>query len=225
MRCNPCNIDVSENARHCPLCGSPVQTDEPLLPELSTAPYPDCEIPEHKKDIGFGFAVCCSLLTVIAAFWDVFGSRSGNYAPLIVFFSLCIWALVIRPFSKAELSLGDYITWSASCLSTLVLWCRHAFGLQSFLTVSLSVCPIFAIAALILLLRLFFLKKGHEKNIIYAIVLIASGAAALVTSLILREHRILLPSLGLLLPVLCLIFLCFRAKGKALSEIKARFHR
>lgn len=47
MRCRECNVDVSENYKKCPLCGSKVYDDEPRVKGIKAAPYPEnVSVPE-----------------------------------------------------------------------------------------------------------------------------------------------------------------------------------
>lgn len=50
MRCRECNVDVSENYKKCPLCGSAVYDDEPIVKGLKAAPYPENVLPQKTEN-------------------------------------------------------------------------------------------------------------------------------------------------------------------------------
>lgn len=41
MRCSNCNVDLSDNATACPLCGAPAENVPPVLDGIKEAPYPE----------------------------------------------------------------------------------------------------------------------------------------------------------------------------------------
>lgn len=50
MRCRECNVDLSENYKKCPLCGSTAYDDEPRVKGIKAAPYPENVLPQNEPN-------------------------------------------------------------------------------------------------------------------------------------------------------------------------------
>lgn len=82
MRCNECNVDLAENAKVCPLCGSKASDEEAVIKNMRTAEYPEygelrpLEYYIQKNDVYFGkwmmvgIVALSAILLVISAIFS-----------------------------------------------------------------------------------------------------------------------------------------------------------
>lgn len=95
MRCNKCNVDLAENVKVCPLCGSNAADEEPVLKNIKTAEYPKygelrpLKYYIQKNDVYFGkwlmagIVVLSAILIIISVVFNFFNTVLYAVLPII----------------------------------------------------------------------------------------------------------------------------------------------
>lgn len=183
MRCKKCNVDLGEEYKRCPLCGSPAENEEPLIKGQRTAEYPDIV---YRKNPPWYFGIFSAVYLIssaaaIAA--DCLINKTVSNAMWAVFILPCVWAIVFRPVFIKKLYFGSYIIHDAVYLSLLMLWFSKSH-LGNFGPAIRFGIPLLSLsAAVILFVGLFFFPQRRKNAATYLIAIGACNVLLLVICL------------------------------------------
>ncbi len=224
MRCAQCNVDLSETARACPLCGAKAQEISPLIPGQRTAEYPEVQYRKYEKNsAGISFLMGISIC-LLCGIIEYMLTKKFSVTPLVASILPCVWALAVRPAFNRRVSGGNHIMTGLFVLSLSMLcvgWLRH-IALARIAGIGIPV--LFAAATLIFFAVFVARKRQRARSLIFLLFMAVPEAALLIIALVRADTSSFLPALALALTSLDIIII-FAASGKeARRELTAFFH-
>lgn len=225
MRCKSCNVDLSEGAKKCPLCGEPAVNEEPVLQGLQTAYYPKVKYKKPMPNFNLIFVVVWVLASLGVFIFDLFCSNGDyTYSLFTVTLIPCIWSLLLRPMYTSKYYFGRYLVTDVIFLIPwAIVLCAKMFN---NLQVAFSfVAPAILIAALLIFMfEAIFVKKDRVNAPIFVVMVGGLSAVMLVISLFIKDILWVAYLVPVALSVFVLILLWALEPKKVRQELKARLH-
>lgn len=228
MRCTECNVDLSEDVRACPLCGTKAANTRVVLYKEKTAEYPEIKYKPFKRNYSaIYFLIClviCAAIAVIERLYDT----NTDIALLAAFISPCAWAVFLRPFIRKNMYLGDYLLVDLFFLSLLMLYISQ-FVMQNFSSALSEGIPFSSAAsAFILLFAGLLSKRERAPSAFYTLILLLLTCGCFIMTYFYygkTELNDFIYSAAASAFLLLVFFILLMTGGNdAREEIKARLH-
>ncbi len=225
MRCKSCNVDLSEGAKKCPLCGEIAVNEEPVLQGLQTAYYPKVKYKKPMPNFNLIFVIVWLLASLGVFIFDLLFSKGDyTYSLFTVILIPCIWSLMLRPMYTSKYYFGKYLlTDLVFLIPWIIVLFRKMFG-DFKIAFSLAVPALLVAALLIIMIEALFVKKDRTNAPVFIILICIISIIMLVISLFIKNIVWQSYFIPITFSVFVLVLMWALEPKKVGQELKARLH-
>jgi len=215
MRCPACRVDLNETAHVCPLCGGAALDIPPAIAGVVTQDYPEYRPRPEELNLSAVFIVACAVLFLLLRFL----LPVQRDIPFFALAGLAVWALLVRPKARVDLSAGNYLVCAALCLSLPMLWAGHALHISAMP----AIAAVTLAASLLLLFILLRYPGQRERNLIFPPVFALLAAGEFFIAVV-RGQGIGIPAFALGASIFTVAMMDKLCGGAMKEEFAARLH-
>ncbi len=225
MRCNICNVDVSENTKKCPLCGAATVEEEPVLKGIETAYYPKVKYKKVAPPYNFISILVWFAASLITFIIDLTVNNGDITYTLMVATTIpCLWAFLVRPMYTKYYYFGRFIISDVIFLSLWLTVMSAGIFTSVLPAVSYIIPGVLVVAMLVFLFSSIFVRKNLFRAPPYVILLGVIALLMGVISFFINGAKFYIYSIPLALALFIVVVLWVISPNMVKEELKARFH-